>query len=47
MWVIRWTICDVLSPQVFLWPIALIVLVAMGAVLVQFNPTIFVLGLYF
>jgi hypothetical protein len=33
--------------QVFLWPIALIVLVAFGAVLVQFNPTTFVLGLYF
>jgi hypothetical protein len=33
--------------QVFLWPIALIVLAACGGVLVQFNPTRFVLGLYF
>lgn len=33
--------------EVFLWPIALILVTAAGAVLVGFNPTRFVLGLYF
>ncbi len=33
--------------QVFLWPIALILLAAPLAVLFGFNPTRFVLGLYF
>ena len=38
---------SLMRSQVFLWPIALIFQVAPLAVLFGFNPTRFVLGLYF